>query len=97
MKSLNESLQDEIETKNLYNEVKDKYDIYHLNVISTHTGRCYAEDNVKSFAEIIGEQNVSNVTVGDITDKIVNIIKDFAILNQNNEFVIHDENNTISW
>ena len=61
-KATGEALQADIDTKDLYDEVKDKYDLYHLNVTSTSTGERGRIENVKSFAAVIGEQNVSNVT-----------------------------------
>ena len=92
-RSLNEPLQKDIDTKDLYNEVKDKYDLYHLNVTSTSTGERGRIENVKSFAAVIGEQNVSNVTTRTITDKIINIVKDFAAKTDN----IITEGKAISW
>lgn len=94
--TLTEELQADIDTKDLYNEVKDKYEIYHLNVTSTYTGKNGEIENVQSFAEVIGKQNVSNVTVDKITDKIINIVKDFAANNTGTSTVI-SETNTISW
>lgn len=92
-KATGESLQADIDTKDLYNEVKDKYDLYHLNVTSTSSGKRGEVENVKSFAKVIGEQNVSNVTTKDITDKIINIVKDFAAKTDN----IITEGQAISW
>lgn len=92
-RSIGEALQADINTKDLYNEVKDKYEIYHLNVTSTSTGNSGKEKNVESFAKIIGKQNVANVTTEKITDKIISIIKDFAAKTDN----IIVENKPISW
>jgi hypothetical protein len=93
--NLSDAIQSEINTKDLYEEVKDKYDLYHLNVTSSYYGRNNADENVKSFADVIGEQNVSNTTIEEITDKIVNIIKDFAM--DNTSVNIITGNNEISW
>ena len=93
--NLSDEIQSEINTNDLYEEVKDKYKLYHLNVTSSSSGKRNADKNVKSFANIIGEQNVSNTTIEEITDKIVNIIKDFAI--DNTQCNIITENNEISW
>ena len=92
-KATGEALQADIDTKDLYDEVKDKYDLYHLNVTSTSTGKRGKYENVKSFAEVIGDQNVSNVTTENITDKIINIVKDFAVKTDN----IITEGKAISW
>ena len=89
-----EGHQANVETSDIYEEVKDKYELYHLNCISTSSGRRGEVDNVKSFAKYIGKQNVMNVTVEEISDKIVGIITDFAM--NNSENVISDSG-AISW
>lgn len=89
-----EGHQADIETSTIYEEVKDKYDLYHLNCISTSSGRLGEKTNVDSFAKYIGKQNVFNVSVDEITDKIVGIITDFS--KNNNESVISDSD-AISW
>lgn len=89
-----EGHQADIETSTIYEEVKDKYDLYHLNCISTYSGRRGQETNVDSFAKYIGKQNVMNVTVEEISDKIVGIITDFS--KNNNETVISNSG-AISW
>lgn len=70
------TLQEDISTKDLYEEVKDKYDVYHICVKSS----CYPNQkfNVKSFKEVIGEQNVFESNVDEIQDKIIGIIQDYA-------------------
>jgi hypothetical protein len=93
--SLTESIQSDIDTKKLYEEVKDKYDLYHLNVIDTYSGRSNAAENIKSFADIIGKQNVSNVKIEKIADTIVNIITDFSKNRYTNNIIA--ENGAISW
>ena len=93
-KLLLESVQTDIETSEIYNEVKEKYDVYHLNCTSTFNGNMCMTEIVKSFATVIGEQNISNVTVEEITDKIVSIVKDFAY--KNPETVIGNTE-AISW
>jgi hypothetical protein len=93
--SLSESIQDDIDTKDLYEEVKDKYNLYHLNVFDTHSGIFYSEVNVKSFADIIGEQNVFNVKIENIADTIVNIITDFSKNRCTNNVIT--ESDAISW
>jgi hypothetical protein len=93
--SLTESIQDDIDTKDLYEEVKDKYNLYHLNVLDTNSGNFNAEANVKSFADIIGEQNVSNVKIEKIADTIVNIITDFSKNRSTNNVIT--ESDAISW
>ena len=71
-----DSLQDDIETKELYKQAKEKFDIYHICVESNS----YPEQDreKKTFDKILGSQNVMISSVEDISDKILSIIKDFS-------------------
>lgn len=68
--------QKNIETKDLYKEVVDKFDVYHICVES----KCYPDQTRErnSFAKVIGEQHALTSNVDKISDKIINIIEDFA-------------------
>ena len=68
--------QDDIETKNLFDETSKKFEIYHISVKS----RCYPDQTnaCKSFANVIGNQNAMISNVDNISEKIINIVEDFA-------------------
>lgn len=86
--SVGAEMQDDINTKDLYEEVKSKYDVYHICVES----HCYPNQdyNFKSFSDVIGPQNVFRSNVEDIQDKIINIIQDCAKSNASNIDLITD-------
>lgn len=70
--SIGDSLQGDIETKDLYDEVKDKYDLYHVDV--NHRTR-YDEDDIhKTFCNILGKDHFVSVHTEDVSDAIINII-----------------------
>lgn len=91
--SVGGSLQSDINTKELYDEVKSKYDVYHICVESdSYPNQEYHE---KTFAKVIGSQHVVVANVDNIQDKIITIIKDCAA--KSNDFVpINDTVNTIN-
>jgi hypothetical protein len=95
-KTLTDEIQTDIETSTLYNEVKEKYNLFHLNINDTYNGSFNETYNVKSFTKIIGEQNVKSISVNELVDTLVNIIKDFAYTNNNN-IIFENSESTISW
>lgn len=68
--------QADVETKDLFKETSEKFDIYHISVQS----RTYPDQTRESetFADVIGNQNVLVSDVEKISDKIINIVEDFA-------------------
>lgn len=86
--SVGGSLQADIGTKDMYEEVKSKYDVYHICVES----QCYPYQchNVKTFANVIGSQHVLISDVEHIQDKIINIIQECAKTNSSNIELITD-------
>ena len=82
--------------------VKDKYDLYHIDI--NHYSDKRSERNRRSFAEVIGYENVSVCTVEQATQKIVAIISEY-IYNEDSvcetpvveSTVETDENGFISW
>lgn len=75
-KIVGDTTQVDVETKDLFKEASKKFDIYHICVKS----RSYPEQDEerKSFAEVLGEQNAMISSVDDISGKIVSIVEDFA-------------------
>lgn len=67
-----DSLQDDIETKDLYKDVVEKFDVYHLNVEHGYNGD---KDNIeKSFKEYMDEKHFRNVNLDSIVNEIVDIV-----------------------
>ena len=79
-----DSNQKNIETKDLYNEVVEKFDVYHICVES----KSYPDQTKerKAFADVIGEQHVVVSSVDNISSKITSIVEDFA--NNNSQSII---------
>lgn len=67
-----DSLQGDVETKDLYKEASKKYSIYHLNV--EHGGWNDSAENVASFSKVLGVDKVFNTNIDNIADKIIEII-----------------------
>ena len=83
-----DNVQDDIETKDLYSEVIEKYDVYHINV---NHGRNYDYDNiVKSFG-IIGN-GYKEASINNITDVIIEIVS-----NNESSNTIVNHGDGISW
>lgn len=73
-----DTLQENIETKDLYEEAKEKFDIYHLNVCHTSDGdggfRTKDVQIEPSFRKYLDENHYKEVTVSTVADAIVDII-----------------------
>lgn len=72
-KATGDSLQADVETKDLYTETAEKFDIYHINV--NHRGGYDQEQIKKSFLEYLDDKHFCTINkLDDITDTIVEII-----------------------
>ena len=89
---LGDNLQDVINTKDLLNEVSKKYELYHLNVADTYSGKNPC--NIESFAKYIGENHVRNINVNNIAESIIDIVTSHA---NDNQQMINTNNKPISW
>ena len=91
--AMGDNLQDDIETKDLYIEASEKFNIYHLDV--EHGTRW--DDGVKdSFTKYLDDKHFREVTLDSISDEIVDIIIT-ASENKNDSTVTTNENGEISW
>lgn len=89
---------DKISTDDLFEETKDKYDVYHLIVNhfgDTRDARTYIDVIYDSWKRVISDSKVSIVKVDEIKDKIVEIITK-SIESQNGE-VSHTGFGEITW
>lgn len=88
-----DNLQGDIETSDLYKEVVEKFDVYHLNVIH---GYDYYGSKIKStFCKYLDDKHFRNVTVDSIASEIVDIVVNAS--NGNNTQVVTNSNGEISW
>ena len=93
-----DNLQDAVETVPLYEKVKEKFHIFHINV--DHGGGCDTGECISSFAKVIGRENVRSCRVDNVVNTITQIITDLAEQNAKTEeasSVKVDENGEISW
>ena len=84
-KVLGKSIENDIETKELYEQARQKFDIYHINVEHCHDD---FEAIKRSFA-ILGE-NYRSSTIDNLADNIIDIIKNAAKNRESNseDFVV---------
>lgn len=65
----------ELNTPQLYDAVKDRFDIYHINVHHRTRGN---EENIATFRAVIGRDHVYDVPVNGVAQTIVDIIENAA-------------------
>jgi hypothetical protein len=100
--STGDTLQDKIETKDLYKEAIKKFDLVHFCIKS---GNYPDQDEQKeSFEKVIGSQNVYVSDVGSLHKKIIKVIQDCAERNKSASFIVEstekaktDANGEICW
>lgn len=94
-----DTLQADVETKNLYSETAEKFDIYHINV--NHRGGYDQVGIEESFLEYLDTDHFRTIDrVDDIADEIVKIVVAAAENDiKNNAAENNDESNTavITW
>lgn len=92
-----DKLQADVETKDLYEEVIQKYDVYHLAVDDRASSYSMYENRIKSsFGKYLDENHLKIVNLDSIAGTIVNIVcgSDENIGEKNNET---SESGMISW
>lgn len=77
--SLGVSNERDIETRELYKEVTEKFEVYHLAVIDPRSnGARFVEKIMKSFGEYLDNEHLRKVNLNNITPTIINIVTAFA-------------------
>ena len=90
-----DNLQDDVETKDLYNEVSKKFNIYHLDV---NHGRRWDEDEIETFyRKYLDDVHFRKVTMDSITNEIVDIIINEAENNVVNSVTTSSGSEEITW
>lgn len=91
-----DSLQDDIETKDIYEEASEKYDIYHLAVNDRATSYNWHEIGIKdSYPKYLDDKHFKVVTLNNIAQTIVDIV--VASAKSDTVEVANTNNNEISW
>ena len=86
--------QDDIDTKSLYEDASQKYNIYHINVIHNY----YSDSGIRGSFSIIG-QRYRESTIDKLADEIVAIIKDSVECSSSNVInnKVTNEKGEITW
>lgn len=88
-----DNLQGDIETNDLYKEVIEKFDIYHLNV--KHGYDWYGDKIKNAFCKYLDNKHFRDVTVDSVANEIVDIV--VSASNGDNTQVVTNSNGEISW
>lgn len=90
-----DNLQANVETKDLYVEASEKFNIYHLDV---NHGRRWDEDEIeKSFKKYLDDTHFRRVTMDSITNEIVDIIINEVENNVSGTVATNSNSEGITW
>lgn len=95
IEAMGDNLQADIETKELYTEVSEKFNIYHLDV--KHGHRWDEEEIERSFKKYLDDTHFRRVTMDSITNEIVDIIVNEAENNVSNVVTNTSNSEGITW
>lgn len=91
---LGDTVEKNVETKELYEKVSEKYDVYHLAVDDRSTSYMWYEGKIKeSFGKYMDNNHFKVVTLDNLAPTIVNIV----VSAQSNSETISASGNEISW
>lgn len=95
IEAMGDNLQADIETKELYTEASEKFNIYHLDV--KHGHRWDEEEIKRSFKKYLDDTHFRRVTMDSITNEIVDIIVNEAENNVSNVVTNTSNSEGITW
>ena len=90
-----DNLQSDVETKDLYEETSQKFNIYHLDV--NHGHRWDEEEIEKSYKKYLDDTHFRRVTMDSITNEIVDIIVSEAENNVTDTVATPSNSEGITW
>ena len=90
-----DNLQSDVETKDLYEEASQKFNIYHLDV--NHGHRWDEEEIEKSYKKYLDDTHFKRVTMDSITNEIVDIIVSEAENNVTDTVATPSSSEGITW
>lgn len=84
-----DNVQCDINTKDIFSQVQEKFDVYHLTISDRSTayvrrGKFYAESVDKSYRAYLDENHYKVATLDTLANEIVNIVKSYNISNKPN-------------
>ena len=87
-----DSLQGDIETKDLFKDASEKFDIYHIAVDSPQDSYSYYEKRIKeSFGNLLGQRFMIS-TIGKLGDTICDCIANSVDNGNSSSFVLNEDN-----
>lgn len=96
MEATGDNLQSDVETKDLYDEASQKFNIYHLDV--SHGYRLDIEDEIeKSYKKYLDDIHFKKVTMDSIANEIVDIIINEAENNITDTVITPSNSEGITW
>lgn len=96
MEATGDNLQSDVETKDLYDEASQKFNIYHLDV--SHGYRLDMEDEIeKSYKKYLDDIHFKKVTMDSIANEIVDIIINEAENNITDTVITPSNSEGITW
>lgn len=94
--ALGTNLEKDIETGELYKQVIEKFEVFHLAVIDPKSSGAHYEDRIMStFGDYLDENHLKKVNLDNITPMIIDIVTDFATAKPNSGESVTSEG--ISW
>lgn len=95
-----DTIQADIETIDLYKEMCEKYEVYHISVNDIRSS--YRWNNLqdavdKSWINVIGEDHYRVSNLENLADTIISIITEHAVERVNNPFIINTNEEEVSW
>lgn len=91
-----DSLQGDIETKDLFKYASEKFDIYHIAVDSPQNSYSYYKNRIKeSFGNLLGQRFMIS-TIGKLGDTICDCIANSVDNGNPSSFVLNEDNKDIS-
>lgn len=91
-----DSLQGDIETKDLFKDASEKFDIYHIAVDSPQNSYSYYKNRIKeSFGNLLGQRFMIS-TIGKLGDTICDCIANSVDNGISSSFVLNEDNKDIS-
>ena len=90
-----DNLQDDVDTKDLYEEASQKFNIYHLDV--KHGRRWDSEEIEKSYKKYLDDTHFRKVTMDSIANEIVDIIVNEAENNVTDTVATPSNSEGITW
>lgn len=89
-------VQDDIETRTVYEMVKDKYDLYHI-VVDTRTSRFLSDAIESSWSQYLDGQHLLYSNVDNISQTIIDIVSNGAIAGNSGKHTTSATSEGISW